>query len=283
MIKNIKIGLVQSISSHDKKTNLDKLEHFIVKGANKGAKIISLQELANTTYIAQNQNIDNFNLAEDDKGISLKRAAKLSHQLGIYLLFPYFERDIVTYYNTVAVFNPSGELIGKYRKNHIPQNTNYQEKYYFKPGNLGYPIFDTEYGRVGISICWDHWFPEVQRIYGLKGADIVFSPTANGFTNSKECSIDNEYKEIWQKMLIGQAITGGFYFAIINKVGIEDNIKFFGSSFIISPRGKIVGELGETEDGILVKEIDIEAARSWKMHQQFSRDRRISNYNDLVS
>ncbi|MCP4178533.1 MAG: N-carbamoylputrescine amidase [bacterium] len=282
-MQNIKIGLIQTITTQDKKTNLEKLENFIVQGTNQGAKIISPQELANTTYLAQDQNLDNFSLAEDDNGVSLKWAKKLSAQLKIYLLLPYFERDIVTYYNTVAVFNPNGELIGKYRKNHIPQNTNYQEKYYFTPGNLGYPVFDTEYGKIGISICWDHWFPEVQRIYGIKGADIVFSPTANGFSNSKECFMDTSYKETWQKMLIGQAITGGFYFAITNKVGIEDNIKFFGSSFIVSPRGEIIGESSEIEESILVREIDIETARSWKVHQQFTRDRRVTTYNDLVS
>ncbi|HJO96017.1 MAG TPA: nitrilase-related carbon-nitrogen hydrolase [Victivallales bacterium] len=282
MAKNIKIGLVQSISTNNKRDNLDKLENYIVQSAEQGAKIVSLQELANTTYIAQEQNITNFDLAEDYNGASLKWAEKLSGQLEIYLLLPYFERDVVTYYNTVALFNPEGKLIGKYRKNHIPQNTNYQEKYYFKPGNLGYPVFNTEYGKIGVSICWDHWFPEVQRIYGIKGADIVFSPTAIGFSNSKECFIDSEYKEIWQKMLTGQAITGGFYFAIINKVGIEKYINFYGSSFIISPRGKIVGELNETDEGVLVREIDIEAARSWKVHQQFTRDRRVNTYNDLV-
>ncbi len=277
-----RIGLIQTKCSENQKDNIDKIEQLIYKAASQNAKIISLQELATTKYLAHKQNIDYFKFAEENSGNSIAMAEKLAKNLKIYLLLPYFEKDITTYYNSVIVFSPEGKVIGKYRKTHIPQNTSYQEKYYFKPGNIEYPIFHTEYGNFGISTCWDHWFPEVQRIYGLKGADIVFSPTSIGYNYSPECYIDHDYKKTWQAMLVGQAITSGFYFAIINRTGKEDEIDFYGSSFIISPKGKIVASLNEEEENCLVQEIDINEARNWKVMLQFNRDRRTELYKSLV-
>ncbi|MCF7790383.1 MAG: hypothetical protein K9L78_02585 [Victivallales bacterium] len=277
------IGLIQVSCSDNQNDNFEKIREYSYMAANAGARIISLQELAPTRYFAQKQNIDNFRFAEDEKGPSLKMARELSQKLSVYLLLPYFEKDKTAYYNTVAVFNPEGKIIGKYRKMHIPQNILYEEKFYFKPGNLGFPLFKTEFGNFGISICWDHWFPEVQRIYGLKDADIVFSPTAIGYSNVSGCCFQRKHKDIWLTMLKGQAITGGFYFAIINRTGKEDNIDFMGSSSVISPSGKVINSLGENENNCLVQEVDINAARNFKERLQFNRDRCINNaYQELM-
>jgi N-carbamoylputrescine amidase len=278
----VKIGLIQNQCVVDKRDNLDKIAAYIEQASAQGAKIISLQELSSTQYVAEKSDINHFSLAENMDGPTMKMGALLSKKFNVFLIVPFFEYD-GAFYNSAAVFNPDGTLVGKYRKQHIPQNTNYQEKYYFRPGNLGFPLFKTPWANFGISICWDHWFPEVQRIYGNKGADIVFSPTAIGYCYAPESYLDKEYKSIWEKMLIGQAITGCFYFAVVNRVGQEGPIEFYGSSFVVSPRGEIVAQFGEKDAGPLVVEIDIAMVRKWRVHQQFARDRRPNIYNELVT
>ena len=174
-------------------------------------------------------------------------------------------------------------ILGKYRKNHIPLNSGFQEKYYFRPGNLGYPLIKTPWADIGISICWDHWFPEVQRIYGIKGAEILFTPTAIGYCDRPEAHLDRSYKGTWMTMLRGQAITSGFYLAMVNRVGIEGHLNFYGSSFVAGPDGRILAELNETDESCLVQELDLDLVGRWHVHQQFVRDRRTDTFHELMA
>jgi N-carbamoylputrescine amidase len=268
---NVKIGLIQAKASPDKQENIDKAIINIKEAAAKGAKIICLQELFNTLYLAQEINIANFSLAEQIPGFTTHQLCPLAKKLRIYLIVPIFEVENRHFYNSAVVIDPEGEIIGKYRKNHIPQNAGYQEKYYFRPGNLGYPVFETPYCKFGISLCWDQWFVEPQRAYGKQGCHIVFSPTAVGFCNYTDVYIDNDYLEIWKTMFKGQCIQNGIYFAVANRVGRENNIEFYGQSAVYAPRGDVVEELGDEED-ILIADIDLDKCREWIDHQQFWRD-----------
>lgn len=268
---NVKIGLIQFAGSSHKQENIDKAIVAIEKAAAKGAKIICLQELFNTLYVAQEININNFSLAESIAGFTIHQLCPLAKKLNIYLIAPIFEVENRHFYNTAVVINSEGEVVGKYRKNHIPQNAGYQEKYYFRPGDLGYPVFETPFCKFGISICWDHWFVEPQRAYGKQGCHIVFSPTATGFCNYPDVYIDEDYLGVWRAMVKGQCIQNGFYFAVVNRVGRENNIRFYGKSAIYAPRGDVVAELGDKEE-VLVADINIDKCKEWVEHQQFWRD-----------
>lgn len=270
-IKNVKIGLVQAAASSVKQKNIDKAIINITKAAEQGAKIVCLQELFNTLYLAQHISINNFSLAETIPGFTTHQMCPVARKLKLYLIVPIFESDSRHYYNTAVVIDPEGEIIGKYRKTHIPQNAGYQEKYYFRPGNIGYPVFDTPYCKFGISICWDHWFVEAQRAYGKQGCHIVFSPTAIGFCNHPDVYIDQDYLEVWRTMLRGQCIQNGIYLAIANRTGKEENIDFYGKSAVFGPRGNVVAELDDQEK-VLVTEIDVNKCNEWMDHQQFWRD-----------
>jgi len=270
-VKNVKIGLVQTAGSAVKQDNLDKTIINIKKAASDGAKIVCLQELCNTLYLAQEINIDNFSLAETVPGFTTHQLCPVAKKLNIYIIVSLFEEENRHFYNTAVVINPDGEIIGKYRKNHIPQNVRYQEKYYFRPGNLGYPVFETPYCKFGISICWDQWFVEAQRAYGKQGCHIVFSPTANGFCAYKDIYMDEGYFEAWQTMIKGHCIQNGIFMAVANRVGVEKDLEFYGRSGIYGPRGNIVAQI-DNEEGTLVAEIDVNESENWIRHQQFWRD-----------
>jgi N-carbamoylputrescine amidase len=280
-MSKVKIGLVQNCCGGDLRANAGKMERLVRSAHKAGAKIICLQEVSFTPYMATAMETGNFDLAVTTTEYPVRDFGQLARKLGIALIVPFFERDGRAFYNTAVCFGPKGEVLGKYRKNHIPLNSGFQEKYYFRPGDLGYPVIQTPWAKIGVSICWDHWFPEVQRIYAVKGAEIVFSPTALAYCDTPTARLDRSYKETWLTMLRGQAITSGFYFALANRVGKEGHLDFFGSSFIVGPDGRVISQLGEKEDGCLVSELDLSAVGRWHIHQQFIRDRRIDTYGEL--
>lgn len=269
--KNVRIGLIQTVGSVVKQENIDKAIAYVEKAAADGAQIVCLQELFNTLYLAQDINRANFSLAETVPGFTTHQMCPVAKKLKVYLIVPIFEEDERHFYNTAVIIDPDGEIIGKYRKNHIPHNAGYQEKYYFRPGNLGYPVFETPYCKFGISICWDQWFVEAQRAYGKQGCHIVFSPTATGFCDEDGVYIDEDYFDVWQTMIKGHCIQNGIYMAVINRVGLEKNTNFYGKSAVYGPRGSVEGSLDEKE-GVLVTEIDVNKCEEWMNHQQFWRD-----------
>lgn len=276
------IGLIQNKCNDKIKENVQKIEHLVRKAHKAGAEIVCLQELSYTPYIATEMNINYFRLAATLEDYPIDNFARLAKKLGICLIVPFFEREKHAFYNTAVCFGPDGEVLGKYRKNHIPLNTGFQEKYYFRPGNLGYPIIKTPWAKIGISICWDHWFPEVQRIYAIKGAEILFSPTAVAYCDTPTARLDRPYKETWLTMLRGQAVTSGFYLAMINRVGLEGHLDFFGSSFVAAPNGQILAQLNEKEENCLIIKLDLGAVGKWHAHQQFIRDRRTDTFHELA-
>lgn len=269
--KKVNVALIQAAASTDKVANIEKAVTNIEQAAAKQAQIICLTESFSTWFFPQEINIANFALAETVPGPTINKLAKVAKQLNVYLISPLFEVENRHYYNTAVVINPDGEIVGKYRKNHIPQNAGFQEKYYFRPGNLGYPVFETPWCRFGISICWDHWFVEPQRAYGIQGCHIVFSPTALGYCDFADVHIDKDYLEIWKTMFRGQCIQNGIYIAVANRVGKEQSVNFFGQSAIYGPKGNTVACLDEQED-ILVTEVDVYKCEEWMNHQQFWRD-----------
>lgn len=282
-MKKVTIGLVQNACGADIKENLEKMELLINNASKAGAQIVCLQELSYTPYIATGMNIDNFKFAVGCGDYPISDFSKLAQKLKICLITPFFEKEEHAFYNSAVCFGTDGEILGKYRKNHIPLNSGFQEKYYFRQGNLGYPIIETPWAKIGISICWDHWFPEVQRIYGVKGAEILFTPTALGYCDRPEAYLDSSYKDTWLTMLRGQTITSGFYMAMVNRVGAEGHLDFFGSSFVAAPNGQIIKQLNEKEENFLVAELDLESVQKWHTHQQFIRDRRTDTFKELVN
>lgn len=277
-----KIALVQMSCSKDKNDNIKKAVRLISKAADGGAKIVCLPEIFFNTYFPQHLDINYFELAETIPGHTIDALSKIVREKKIYLIAPIFEKENDrVFYNTAVLIDPDGNISGKYRKNHIPHNEGYQEKYYFCPGNLGYPVFETPHGNISVSICWDHWFVETQRIYALNGADIIFSPTALGLCDFHSTKINKKYMEKWEVMLRGQAIQNGVFLAVNMRTGVEDKIDFCGGSFVADPNGEIISKLGVEED-ILYADIDLDLVRLRHTHQQFLRDRRPDTYQKIV-
>lgn len=281
-MRKIKIGLIQNACNATIGDNVCKIEELIGKACAAKVKIVCLQEVSFTPYMAIDMNTDNFKLAVAWDEYPVNHFAQLAKKHGICLIVPFFEKEELAFYNTAICFGQDGKILGKYRKNHIPLNSGFQEKYYFRPGNLGYPVIETPWAKIGISICWDHWFPEVQRIYGVKGAEILFSPTALAYCDTPVVKLDRSYKETWMTMLRGQAVTNGFYLAVVNRVGTEGQLNFFGSSFISAPDGKVLAQLNEEEENCLIAEFDLDAVGKWHIHQQFVRDRRTDTFQELL-
>ncbi len=267
----IKIGLVQISCTENTNQNIEKTIAYIKKAKEQGAQIVCLQEVFSEIYFPQDINDASFELAQPIDSPLIQIMSEAAKKNDVCLIVPFFEKDNDSYYNTSVVLNSQGEVAGKYRKNHIPQNNGYQEKYYFKPGNLGFPVFKINDCRFGISICWDHWFTETQRAYGKQGCDIVFSPTALGFCDFSGAHIDKNYQKIWKKMIQGQCIQNGIYMVVVNRTGIEKGIQFWGNSLVCDPKGNIISNL-DSDEGVLVVNIDLNIGRNWLSHQQFWRD-----------
>jgi N-carbamoylputrescine amidase len=276
MTKSIKIGLIQMTVSHDKEKNVEKAIHMIGEAVNKGANIVCLQEMFFAPYFCVQQRIEFFSLAEPIPGPTTEKIAEAAKRYGVAVVAPIFEEDTTikgTYYNTAAIINHRGELIGKYRKIHIPQLIGYNEKFYFKVGNLGYPLFEDFGVKFGVIICYDRHFPEGPRIMALKGADLVFVPTCTGL-----------YPELWELELAAHAAFNTIYVAGVNRCGREypeQPATYFGRSCIFNPRGeKLAG--APSDEHVLVQEIDLDFLRERRKYAPFLRDRAPWHYRELV-
>lgn len=268
------VGLVQMDGSADRQTNLEKADRFILEAAERGAEIIVVPEGFHDWFFMTDLDLSHFDKAESIPGPITDRYCALASELDRVLVITMFERvshDV--YYNTSVVIDADGQIVGKYRKNHIPLNTIFYEKIYFKPGNLGYPAFDTKYGRIGIIICHDRHYPEGARAVALAGAEILLVPTA---TPKSSLSV-----RVWEKELAAHAIFNEFYVAGINRVGTERNHTYYGKSCIFDPAGELIAQAGESEEVLVVtcsRRKIIERRRAW----QFYRDRRPDTYEVLT-
>ncbi|MFQ5838638.1 MAG: nitrilase-related carbon-nitrogen hydrolase [Thermoplasmata archaeon] len=272
----VRVGLIQQRNVLEREKNLQKSEKLIDDAVRQDADIVCLQELFTGIYFPQYQEkkfIDMY--AEPVPGPSYEHMSDIAKNRGIVLVVPIYEAaQPGAYYNTAMVFDADGTYLGKYRKTHLPHLPKFWEKYYFTPGDLGYPVFDTRYGKVGIAICYDRHFPEPFRILALKGAEIVLVPTATaGWT-----------KYLWDLEIRGHAVANMFFVAGLNRVGEEDEMNFYGSSYISDPRGEVVNghHASDKEDDVLVEEIDLSMIKEVRDTWHFFRDRRPSQYKELA-
>ena len=287
MIKKVKIGIIQSKISDNFKKNLISAIKSIKKAASKKAKIICMPELFLSNYFCQTESHSNFKLAEKIPGKTTKIFCELAKELQIVLMISLFEKKTHGFYhNTSIVISEKGKILSKYRKMHIPDDPGYYEKFYFTPGDLGFKSVKTNFGKVGSLICWDQWFPEAARLTALKGAQIIFYPTAIGWHPKEKREFGKTQLNSWITMQKSHAIANGTYVVAVNRVGVEKKgnkkIEFWGNSMIIDPSGEIIGELGNKKEEILIREIDYKKIDTTREHWPFLRDRRIDFYKGIL-
>ena len=269
----IKVAGVQMFCSEDKERNVEKAVRLAQIAAEKGAQIICFQELFITHWFPKEMDRKHFTLAENLKGPSLGRMREVARAHEIALVCPFFEEgEEGGFYNTAVVFDAGGEVLGRYRKIHIPQIPLWEEKYYFAPGNLGFPVFHTKFAAVGIQVCWDNFFPEGSRILALKGAQIIFSPTAAAFASQKR----------WETVISGNAISNGVFVFRVNRVGSEEKQDFYGKSFCVSPEGEMVDRPTGMKEGIALVEIDLGDVERVRREWSFFKDRRPETYGEIL-
>ena len=282
------VGLVQMACSSDQADNLDRATSLTRKGAKEGAEIICLQELFCLPYFCQREDVQYFDLAESIPGPTTELFADLAEELECVLIVPIFERRAPgLYHNTVVIFDADGTYLGRYRKTHVPDDPLYQEKFYFTPGDLGYPVFDTRYARIGPLICWDQWFPEAARLSALGGAELLVYPSAIGWHPAERTTEGEAQHDAWRTVQRGHAISNGVFVAAVNRVGHEGpdagGIDFWGQSFVCNPAGKLLVTGSPDQDEVLLATCDRRVIREHRQGWPFLRDRRIDTYSGLTA
>ena len=273
------VGIVQCYLNNSKQENVEKIETYIIEAAKAGTQIILTPELFEGPYFPQLEKEEIFDLAQPIENPTLKKLQKLAKEFRVVLPYSFFERDNQEYYNSVSIINSLGELMGVYRKSHIPDGPGYEEKFYFKPGNTGFKTWDTEFATIGVGICWDQWFPECARAMTLMGAECLLYPTAIG---SEPSDPDEHSKDPWQRAMVGHAVSNSIPVAAANRIGKEQDLQFYGSSFIADPRGDILMELDSNAEGFRTCKFDKEKLRLRRANWGFFRDRRPDMYSSLV-
>ena len=282
------VGLVQMTSSPVVARNQQAAEAGILDAAGRGARIVCLQELFATPYFCQREDDACFDLAEKIPGPLTTRFSKLARRLGVVLIVPLFERRAAgLYHNSAVVIDASGDLLGVYRKVHVPDDPQFLEKFYFTPGDLGYRVFETRYARVGVLICWDQWYPEAARLTALRGAEVIFFPTAIGWSGAAAPSAEGlEERDAWTTVQRGHAIANGIYVAVVNRVGIEHSdagvLRFWGESFVCDPRGRVIARAAGETPRVLVARCSRRAIERQRRAWPFLRDRRIDTYAPIA-
>jgi N-carbamoylputrescine amidase len=283
----VKVGLVQSRASADPAANLGKTLAAVGEAAAKGAQIICTQELFRSQYFCQSEEHSFFQLAEPVPGPSTEAFQELARSRGVVVIVSLFERRAPgLYHNTAVVIDADGSLLGLYRKMHIPDDPLYYEKFYFTPGDLGFRAWQTRYGKVGVLVCWDQWFPEAARLTALQGAEILFFPTAIGWHPAEKAEQGQKQHAAWETIVRAHAIANGCYVAVPNRVGLEkrsgEGIEFWGQSFIAGTAGELLAKAGADREEILVAALDLREVNEARTHWPFLRDRRIDAYGDLT-
>ncbi len=280
----VKIGLIQSACGEDVKANLLLATDAIRTAAGLGAQIICLQELFSSRYFCNTEAYENFDLAERVPGPTCESLQDLARELHVVIIASLFERvDAGMHFNTAAVIDADGSYLGKYRKNHIPDDPGFYEKFYFAPGDSGYCAFDTRFGRIGVLICWDQWYPEAARITSLMGARILFYPTAIGWAAAQTNQVNQEQYKAWQTIQRSHAIANGVHVVAVNRTGREKDMIFWGGSFVSNPFGNLLYEAPHDQEDIHVVEIDTAQSDFYRTHWPFLRDRRIDTYQPLMN
>ena len=285
MSQPITVAAVQSAIAADADANVARMTELVREAAGRGADLVLLPELFEGPYFPRHQREDDFARARPAAGHpTLAHFRALAAELGVALPVSFFEQDGPHYYNSLAMIDASGALLGVYRKSHIPDGPGYQEKFFFRPGDTGFRAWPTRLGMVGVGVCWDQWFPEAARAMVLAGAELLCYPTAIG---SEPEEPDNDTRDPWRRVMIGHAVANACPVVAANRIGREgqgaDAITFYGSSFIADHRGDILAELGRDQEGVLCAALDFEAQRRYRASFGFFRDRRPDLYGPLVA
>jgi len=291
MNKNeLKVGLIQQACSANGYDNRQRLAEHIGAAAKEGAQLVVLQELHNTPYFCQVENVDNFDLAEPIPGPSTDFFGELARQHGIVLVISLFERRAPgLYHNTAVVLEKDGTIAGKYRKMHIPDDPAYYEKFYFTPGDMGFHPITTSVGKLGVQVCWDQWYPEGARLMTLQGADLLIYPTAIGYESSDTPGEQTRQREAWTTVQRGHAVANGLPVITVNRVGHEADpsgqtkgITFWGSSFVAGPQGELLAQASTQDEEVVVVTVDLHRSECVRRWWPFLRDRRIEAFTDLT-
>ena len=279
----VTLGLVQSRAFASSAESLERHIALIRDAAAKGAQIVCLQELFLTEYFCKGQVTDRFDLAETVPGPTTAALCPLAKELGVVIIASLFEkRGPGLYHNTAAIIDADGTYLGKYRKMHIPEDPGFNEKFYFTPGDLGYRVWDTKFGRIGVLICWDQWYPEAARLSALAGAQIIFYPTAIGWLKSEKAELGHSQHTAWETVQRGHAVANGCYVAAVNRVGTEEETEFWGQTFVANPYGVITAKASVSDEEVLVVSCDLQQVEDFRRIWPFFRDRRIDTYQPLT-
>lgn len=284
-MNQVNVAATQMTCGDDRKGNIENAEKLVVKASQKGAQIILLQELFETRYFCQEEKQENFSLATSlEKNPAVEHFAKIARKLNVVLPISFFESSNKAFYNSIAVIDADGTVLGTYRKCHIPDGPGYEEKFYFNPGDKGFKVWSTKYANIGVGICWDQWFPEAARIMALKGADLLFYPTAIG---SEPVDETNDSKNHWQACMQGHSACNMLPVIVSNRIGTEifenSHITFYGSSFITDNKGQVVAQANRSESRVITVAFDLDEYRYERAAWGLFRDRRPSQYRHILS
>ena len=269
----LKIAGIQMNCCPDKQKNLEKASFLAEIAAEKEARIICFQQLFNTHWFPADIDSDHFQLAEEIPGPTTKPFQDIARKTQTVIVLPLFEKENGSYYNTAVILNADGEILGKYRKVHVPQIPLWEERAYFRPGDCGFPVFRTPFARIGVQICWDNFFPEGARILALKGAEIIFSPTAAAFASAGK----------WEKVICANAASSGVFIFRVNRVGKEAKQHFYGKSFCASPEGELLDQASGGQEGVVMVNIDLPEIERTRRVWTFLRDRRPEIYGEILN
>lgn len=286
----MKVGIIQQHNTADRTDNRDRLAVKIRKLAEQGARLVVLQELHDSLYFCQTENVDLCNLAVDIPGEATDFYSRIARECGIVLVTSLFERRAPgLYHNTAVVFEADGSIAGKYRKMHIPDDPAYYEKFYFTPGDLGFEPVQTSVGRLGVLVCWDQWYPEAARLMALAGAEMLIYPTAIGWESSDTADEKSRQRDAWITVQRGHAVANGLPVVSVNRTGHEPDpsgatkgIEFWGSSFVAGPQGEFLFQASEADECAEIVEVDMQRCESVRRWWPFLRDRRIDAYSGLT-
>ncbi|TPV32400.1 carbon-nitrogen hydrolase [Paucihalobacter ruber] len=287
--RSYKIAVIQLNLNDKPENNLKKCLAWVREAAAKGAEVISLPELYSSHYFCQSEDVNNFSLAEPLYSTSFNAFSDLAKELGVVIIVPFFEKRMAgIYHNSAYIIDTDGTEAGLYRKMHIPDDPHFYEKFYFTPGDLGFKSNATKKGNIGVLICWDQWYPEAARLTALKGAEVLFYPTAIGWHPSEKQQYgDNQYNA-WMNVMKGHAVANGIYVAAANRIGLEqylpntDGLEFWGASFIAGPQGEILAIASHDKEEILMAEVDLSLQENVRQNWPFFRDRRIDAFSDIT-
>ncbi len=281
--RKVKVGIAQLKCVADKQANISRATEQIRALAAQGANIVCLQELFASLYFCDVEAYHNFKLAEHIPGPTTELFSALAKELGVVIVASLFEKRAEgMYHNTAAVIDADGTYLDKYRKMHIPDDPGYYEKFYFTPGDLGYKVFKTRFATIGVLICWDQWYPEAARITALKGAEILFYPTAIGWATSQDEATNDEQYQAWQTIQRAHSVANGVPVVSVNRTGMEGDMQFWGGSFITNAFGRVKYQAPHLDEALHVEEINLDESNLYRMHWPYLRDRRIDSYEPIL-